>query len=63
MISDPKAWRVLSTLLLAVAVVGFVAGASGLAWWSLIGSGVTFAIELALLARERRGEDAPGGRR
>ena len=54
----PKAWRAVSTLALLVAVVAFVAGASGVGWIALIVSGVTFGVELTLVARARRGHDA-----
>ncbi len=50
--ADPRLWRLISTLLLVVAVVGFVVGA-GFAWIALALSGVLFAVELLLVRRER----------
>jgi len=59
MISDPKAWRGLSSLLIAVFIAALIVGGSGIpqwGWFALIGSGVAFAIEL-VLDRRSRGED------
>ena len=50
--SSPRAWRLLSTVLLVVAIVGIVLG-DAWGWWALILSGVTFVVELVLLRRER----------
>ena len=55
MIADPKAWRALSSVLLVVVIVALLVG-PGIprwGWLAAIGSGVAFAIELALVARER----------
>ena len=52
--TDPRLWRLLSTLALVVAVVGFIAGA-GFAWVAFLLSGLLFAVELVLLRRERTG--------
>lgn len=52
--ASPKAWRLASTVLLVVAIVGIVLG-DAWGWWALILSGVTFAVELVLLRRERSG--------
>jgi len=54
-IADPKAWRGLSSALLVVVIVALIVG-PGIprwGWLAAIGSGVAFAIELALVARER----------
>jgi len=56
--TTPKRWRALSTALFVVfliswAVEGFDS-VPGWGWIALILSGVTFAVELALVARERR---------
>ena len=50
--SSPKTWRLVSTVLLVVAIVGIVLG-DAWGWWALILSGVTFVVELVLLRRER----------
>jgi hypothetical protein len=50
--SSPKAWRLLSTVLLVVAIVGIALG-DAWGWWALILSGVTFLVELVLLRRQR----------
>ena len=63
MIADPKAWRGLSSLLLVVFIVAMILG-PGIPQWgwiAAIGSGVAFAIELALIARQRGGDDAGAG--
>jgi diacylglycerol kinase len=52
-LSDPKAWRAVSTLLLVVFIAGLLLGTPQWAWLALIGSGVTFAVELLLMARQR----------
>jgi hypothetical protein len=52
--SSPRAWRLLSTVLLVVAIVGIVLG-DAWGWWALILSGVTFVVERVLLRRERDG--------
>lgn len=54
MIGNPKAWRALSTALLIVGVAGLLFGGDDLervGWFALIGSGVTFGVELLLLRR------------
>ncbi len=53
MLSDPKAWRAVSTVLLVVFVVGLFVGTPQWAWLALLGSGVTFGVELLLVARRR----------
>ena len=53
MLFDPKTWRAVSTLLLVVFVVGLLLGTPQWAWLALIGSGVTFGVELVLIARRR----------
>jgi len=61
MISDPKAWRGLSSLLIAVFIAALIVGGSGIpqwGWFALIGSGVAFAIELVLDRRSRGEGDA-----
>ena len=60
MISDPKAWRALSTVLLVVGIAGLLFGGDGVerwGWIALIASGVTFGIELWLLRRRSARED------
>jgi hypothetical protein len=52
-LSDPKAWRAVSTLLLVVFIVGLLLGTPPWAWIALIGSGVTFGVELLLMSRRR----------
>lgn len=55
-LTTPAFWRALSTVLLVLFVASFViAGFSipGWGWIALILSGVTFAVELALVARGR----------
>jgi hypothetical protein len=50
-IADPKAWRGLSSLLLVVFIVAAIVG-PGIpqwGWLAALGSGVAFAIELALV--------------
>ena len=53
-----KFWRALSTAFFVAFVVSIVvegfSGVPGWGWIALIASGVTFAIELALVAAERR---------
>jgi hypothetical protein len=60
-IADPKAWRGLSSALLVVFIAALIVGPSVPAWgWiALIGSGVAFAIELALM-RWGSGSDSAG---
>jgi len=55
MMSDPKAWRGLSTLMLVVVIAALLVGPGMPPWgWiALIASGVAFAVELVLLRRER----------
>lgn len=56
MIADPKAWRGLSSALLVVFIAALLVG-PGIprwGWYAAIGSGVAFAIELALI--RSRGE-------
>ncbi len=56
MLADPHSWRLLSTALLAVFIAGLIAGGPPQwAWFALIFSGVTFAIELLLVRRRDRG--------
>ncbi len=58
MIADPKLWRGVSSALLVVLIAALLVG-PGVPQWGLIaalGSGVAFAIELALSARARRRE-------
>lgn len=50
--TDPRLWRLLSTLALLVAVLGLVLSAS-FGWAALALSGVFFAVELVLARRER----------
>lgn len=55
-LASPAFWRAVSTALLVVFVASFViAGFSipGWGWIALILSGVTFAVELTLMARGR----------
>lgn len=51
MIADPKSWRALSSMLLVVFIAALIVGPSipRWGWIALIGSGVAFAIELALM--------------
>lgn len=56
-IADPKAWRALSSVLLVVFIAALIVGGSGMprwGWLALLGSGVAFAVELALIALRRR---------
>jgi hypothetical protein len=55
--ADPKAWRLLSTLALLVAILGLVLSAS-FGWIAFLLSGVFFAVELVLA---RRGRGAGSG--
>ena len=51
MIADPKLWRGLSSALLVVFIAALLVG-PGIpqwGWYAAIGSGVAFAIELALM--------------
>lgn len=48
--ADPKLWRLLSTLALAVAVLGLVLSAS-FGWPAFALSGVFFAVEMVLARR------------
>ncbi len=54
--SDPKLWRLLSTAMLALAVLGLVLSAS-FGWLAFALSGVFFAVEL-VLARRGRGDQS-----
>ena len=53
-LDQARTWRALSTVLLVVGVVLLIAGTGAVGWWLLILSGVTFAVELALVARAKR---------
>ncbi len=50
--ADPKLWRLLSTVALAVAVLGLILSAS-FGWVAFLLSGIFFAVEFALTRRER----------
>lgn len=50
--TDPKLWRLLSTVALVVAVLGLVLSAS-FGWIAFLLSGIFFAVELVLVRRER----------
>ena len=50
--ADPRTWRLLSTVALAVAILGLVLSASW-GWLAFLLSGVFFAVELVLARRER----------
>jgi len=59
-IADPKLWRGLSSALIVVCIVALLVG-PGIPRWGLIaalGSGVAFAIELALIRVRARRQDA-----
>ena len=58
MIADPKLWRGVSSVLLVVLIAALLVGPGVPRWgWiAALGSGVAFAIELALGARARRRE-------
>jgi len=60
-IADPKTWRGLSSLLLVVFIAALIVDTSVPPWgWiALLGSGVAFAIELAL-GRWGSKESEPG---
>ena len=52
MLTNPHSWRLLSTALLVVFIVGLVLGGPpGWAWAALIASGIAFAVELVLVRR------------
>ncbi len=54
MLTDPKTWRGLSSLLLVIFIVALIVGGSDIpqwGWLALLGSGVTFAVELVLMRR------------
>jgi O-antigen ligase len=51
--ADPRLWSLLSTIALAVAIVGFVTGAD-FAWLAFAVSGVFFLVERALKRRAPR---------
>ena len=52
MLTNPHSWRLLSTALLVVFIVGLVLGGPpGWAWAALIASGVAFGVELVLIRR------------
>ena len=52
MVTNPHSWRLLSTALLVVFIVGLVLGGPpGWAWIALILSGIAFAVELVLIRR------------
>ena len=53
-----RTWRVLSTATLVLGIVLLLAGAGAVGWWLLILSGVTFAVELVLVARTRRAQSS-----
>ena len=58
MLARPSFWRAVSTVLLAVFAVSFLVGGFSVprwGWIALLLSGVTFAIELLLIAASRRG--------
>jgi hypothetical protein len=61
-ISDPKAWRGLSSALLVVFIAAAIVGPDipRWGWFAAIGSGVAFAVELALMARQRRAGGSEG---
>jgi O-antigen ligase len=48
--ADPRLWSILSTIALAVAIVGFITG-GGFAWLAFAASGVFFLIERVLKRR------------
>lgn len=48
--ADPKLWRLLSTVALAVAVLGLVLSAS-FGWIAFLLSGIFFAVEVVLARR------------
>ena len=48
--TDPKLWRLLSTIALGVAILGLVLSAS-FGWIAFLLSGVFFAVELVLARR------------
>jgi len=53
-LSDPKTWRGLSSLLLVVFIVALIIGGSDIpqwGWLALLASGLTFAVELLLMRR------------
>lgn len=52
--TDPKLWRLLSTVALVVAVIGLILSAS-FGWIAFLLSGVFFAVELVLARREQGG--------
>jgi len=52
--TDPKLWRLLSTLALLVAVLGLVLSAS-FGWIAFLLSGIFFAVELVLARRAQGG--------
>lgn len=55
MLTNPHSWRLLSTALLVVFIVGLVVGEPpSWAWVALILSGVAFAVELVLIRRRDR---------
>jgi len=62
--ASPRFWRAISSALLVVFLLAWALEGfdrvPGWGWIALIGSGVTFAIELALVARERRGGGLSG---
>lgn len=51
--ADPKLWRLLSTVALAVAILGLVLSAS-FGWIAFLLSGIFFAVELVLARRAGR---------
>ena len=55
-LARPGPWRLASWITLAIFVVALLVSGPTPAWgwWALIASGVTFGVELALAARERR---------
>ena len=53
-LTDPRLWRALSTVALLVAMLGLVLSAP-FGWIAFLVSGIFFAVELALVRRERSG--------
>ena len=50
--TDPKLWRLLSTVALLVAVLGLILSSS-FGWVAFLLSGIFFVVELVLVRRER----------
>lgn len=51
-VADPKLWRLLSTVALAVAVLGLILSAA-FGWVAFLLSGIFFVVELVLARRGR----------